>query len=81
VQNSVLADRSFSKHSLHVNAQRASCSTCHDPHASTAAMLVNFDRSVVAPNSNGILQFARTGVGHGTCSLQCHGTNHNNLSY
>jgi predicted CXXCH cytochrome family protein len=81
VQNSVLADRSFRRHSLHVQQQRAACSTCHDPHASSSAMLVNFDRSVVGPNRNGILQFTRTGAGHGTCSLQCHGANHNNLSY
>jgi predicted CXXCH cytochrome family protein len=81
VQNSVLADRSFGRHSLHVQGERAACSTCHDPHASSSAMLVNFDRSVVAPNRSGILQFTRTGVGHGTCSLQCHGANHNNLSY
>ena len=81
VQNSVLADRSFRRHSLHVREQRAACSTCHDPHASSAAMLMNFDRSVVGPNRNGILQFTRTGIGHGTCSLQCHGKDHNNLSY
>jgi predicted CXXCH cytochrome family protein len=81
VNNSVLADRSFSRHSLHVVSQGAACSTCHDAHASSSPMLINFDRSVVAANSQGILQYTRTGTGHGTCSLSCHGTNHNNLSY
>jgi hypothetical protein len=81
VQNSVVADRSFSRHRLHVVDQRTACSTCHDPHASNSPMLINFDRSIVAPNSQGVLQFTRTGTGHGTCSLRCHGENHNNLSY
>lgn len=81
VQNSVLADRSFSKHSLHVVSQQTGCSTCHDPHASQSPMLVNFDRSIVAPNSAGALQFIRTSPGHGTCSLRCHGEDHNNLAY
>ncbi|MBZ5541956.1 MAG: hypothetical protein LAN61_15680 [Acidobacteriia bacterium] len=81
VQNSVLADRSFGKHSLHVVEQRAACSTCHDPHASSAPMLINFDRSIVAPNSQGVLQFTRTSPGHGSCSLRCHGEDHQNESY
>lgn len=81
VQNSIVADRSFRRHRLHVVDQRAACSTCHDPHASSAPMLVNFDRSIVAPNSQGVLRFTRTGTGHGTCSLRCHGENHNNLTY
>jgi len=81
VQNSVLADRSFGRHSLHVVEQRAACSTCHDPHASSAPMLVNFDRSIVAPNSQGVLQFTRSSPGHGSCSLRCHGEDHQNESY
>ncbi len=81
VQNSVMQDRSFRRHSLHIQGERAACSTCHDPHASTSPMLINFDLSVVAPNSSGVLRYTRTGTGHGTCSLRCHGENHNNLSY
>lgn len=81
VANSVMRDRSFKEHSKHVQGEGAACSTCHDAHASSAPMLVNFDRSVVAPNQQGILQFTRTGIGHGTCSLRCHGENHNNESY
>lgn len=81
VANSVLADRSFTRHSSHVRTDGAACSTCHDAHSSSAPMLVNFDRSVVAANSLGVLQFTRSSPGHGTCSLRCHGTDHNNLSY
>jgi len=81
VQNSVMADRSFSRHNLHVQGKGTACSTCHDPHASSSPMLVNFDRSVVSRNSNGVLQFTRTSPGHGTCSLRCHGEEHSDRSY
>ena len=80
VQNSVLADRSFRTQNAVVN-DGAACSICHDPHASQSPMLINFDLSIVAPASSGILQFTRIGVEHGTCSLTCHGKDHNNLSY
>lgn len=81
LQNSVLADRSFTKHREHIVDQNTACSTCHDPHASSAPMLVNFDMSIVAPNSRGQVQFTRIGPGHGTCSLRCHGSVHVNFSY
>ena len=81
VQNSVIANRSFRYHRLHIVDQRTACSTCHDPHASSSSMLINFDTSIVAPNSNKVLSFIRTSPGHGSCSLTCHGENHNNRSY
>jgi predicted CXXCH cytochrome family protein len=81
VANSVMADKSFRYHNLHVSAQGAACSTCHDPHSSSSPMLVNFDRSVVAASNQGGLQFTRTSPGHGSCALRCHNSNHNNRSY
>jgi predicted CXXCH cytochrome family protein len=81
VQNSVMADKSFTQHSRHVLRDGVACSTCHDPHASSAPMLVNFDRSIVAPNKQGVLGFTRTSVGHGSCSLNCHNHNHQNVTY
>lgn len=81
VSNSVLQDRSFPTHQEHVRAQGAACSTCHDPHGSTGPMLVNFDRSLVSPSSNGRLQYSRLGPGHGSCSLTCHGKDHNAQTY
>jgi len=44
-------------------------------------MLINFDRSIVGPASNGVLQYTRTGAGHGTCTLTCHGQEHKGLAY
>ena len=38
-------------------------------------------REVVAPNVAGRLDYAVTGVGRGTCSLRCHGVDHDNLPY
>ncbi len=81
VNGSILQDRSFTKHREHVQDERAACSTCHDAHASAAPMLVNFDRSIVSANGNGVLQYTRTGPGHGTCSLKCHGQDHNAYAY
>jgi predicted CXXCH cytochrome family protein len=80
VQNSVMMDKSF-PHSRHVLSDGAACSTCHDPHASSAPMLINFDRSIVAASSQGVLAYTRTATGHGMCSLNCHNHNHSNDSY
>jgi hypothetical protein len=81
VQGSILRDISFKEHSKHIQEEGAACSTCHDPHASSAPMLINFDRSIVGPASNGVLQYTRTGLGHGTCTLTCHGEEHKAESY
>jgi predicted CXXCH cytochrome family protein len=84
-ERSILSDASFKGHSRHT--QFASCATCHDPHgvpnghSANNAALINFDLSIVAPNNAGALIFNRTSVGHGSCSLRCHGQDHNNAGY
>jgi len=80
VQGSIMLDRSF-KHREHVQQASAACSTCHDPHASSSPMLLNFDLSIVSPNSSGQLSYVRNGVGHGTCNLMCHGNDHKSARY
>jgi predicted CXXCH cytochrome family protein len=80
LQGSLMLDRSF-PHREHVQNDNAACSTCHDPHASNSPMLINFDLSIVAPNSAGQLSYMRTGIGHGTCNLTCHGQDHKNAMY
>jgi predicted CXXCH cytochrome family protein len=79
VQGSIMQDRSF-KHREHIQAG-AACSTCHDPHASSSPMLINFDLSIVESNSAGQLSYVQTGVGHGTCNLMCHGNDHKNVRF
>ena len=81
VDGSVVQDRSFSRHATHISGQRTACSTCHDPHASQSPMLINFDRSILAPSSSGRLEYQRTGFRQGQCYLTCHSVNHNPLSY
>ena len=83
VQNVIYqgAGTSFSKHQGHLDAG-AACSTCHDPHASAQSpRLVNFDLAIVGPSSSGPVNFTQTSPGHGTCTLKCHGQDHNHESY
>ena len=89
VANSILQDRSFSKHAKHVGDEHASCSTCHDPHGIPSGnvvnnyALINFDTRVVGASSGGILSYQSSGAGtfHGRCYLRCHGQDHNPKSY
>lgn len=77
----VLQDRGTQLHSTHVREANAACATCHDPHASQAPMLVNFDLSIVAPSSSARLEYRRDGTGRGTCYLRCHAVDHNPKQY
>ncbi|HJU84192.1 MAG TPA: cytochrome c3 family protein [Holophagaceae bacterium] len=53
------------------------CATCHDPHGSpTSPSLIRFDPAVVSRSSYGLVEFQRTGLGHGSCTLSCHGYDH-----
>jgi hypothetical protein len=42
---------------------------------------MNFDLSVVSPNSVGRLEFISLGTFRGECYLSCHGADHNPESY
>ena len=83
----VTGNNSWRGHSLHVQSERASCSTCHAPHGIQGGAtannpnLVNFDTSVVSANSAGRLQYVSTGGFRGSCYLRCHGEDHNPHSY
>ncbi|MCU7924680.1 MAG: hypothetical protein KZQ88_18480, partial [Candidatus Thiodiazotropha sp. (ex Dulcina madagascariensis)] len=65
------------------------CNACHDPHGVSAIQgntlnntsLINFDISIVQPNSLGKLRFESTGRFSGTCYLMCHGSDHAPKSY
>ncbi|HZZ83301.1 MAG TPA: cytochrome c3 family protein [Anaeromyxobacteraceae bacterium] len=81
---------SFSLHRRHVVDQSAPCSACHNAHgvAPTAgtpqnnAHLIDFDLSIVRPLPNGMMRYTSNGSsGGGTCSLTCHGSQHNPRSY
>lgn len=58
------------------------CATCHDPHGSTTfPALIAFDPRVVTRSSVGGVDFYRSGLGHGTCTLSCHGYDHVQTQY
>ena len=76
---SIESDVSFGKHKKHITANMP-CNLCHDPHASAYPKLINFDTSVVFP-LNGTLEFVSTGTHSGSCTLDCHGKEHNNKTY
>lgn len=79
----------FKEHKKHVVEERTPCNVCHDPHGVSATQgnstnnskLINFDTSVVTPNSAGLLKFVSTGTNKGSCYMKCHGANHNPESY
>jgi predicted CXXCH cytochrome family protein len=81
-RNNILGNRSFPEHQKHISEEKTPCTTCHDPHGvKNAPHLINFDRNIVSANSSGQLSFTDNGFFHGSCSLNCHNEQHNNMSY
>jgi predicted CXXCH cytochrome family protein len=88
-RNSILGDESFSEHSSHVSDNNTPCSACHDPHgisftqgnSDSNSHLINFDTSIVFPNSVDELRFEDRGSRAGACYLACHNSNHDGFSY
>ena len=58
------------RHAEHIGM--TSCMTCHDPHGSPNAHLINFNPTVVT----GARSYQARGLNHGSCALSCHGKNH-----
>jgi ribosomal protein L40E len=81
-RSSILLNQSFRYHALHIVYQRTPCTACHDSHGvGTNAHLMNFDKTIVFPNSKGILRYEAQGRFTGACYLQCHGKDHNPKVY
>jgi predicted CXXCH cytochrome family protein len=72
----------------------APCSACHDPHGvseldsgergatGSHSHLVNFDKTIVAPRAGATYPvFTDKGMSSGSCSLVCHGFDHDGTSY
>ena len=81
---SILNNESFSEHRKHIVDERTPCSVCHDAHgARRNENLINFDRNVVqSSRSNGQgPTFQKLGPLRGSCTLNCHGEDHQNLRY
>ena len=80
----ILANSSFSQHSLHINAG-FSCSACHTAHGMgslsatvSGERLVNFDANVVAPNGATPISYSRA---KNSCNLVCHGQVHSGTTF
>jgi hypothetical protein len=88
-RSSVLSNESFPYHSLHIQGQigglgGTSCFTCHDAHGSTQYQnLIKFNEEVVFENAAGKLKYEAQGYSarHGSCSLSCHGIEHDVKEY
>jgi predicted CXXCH cytochrome family protein len=77
----IVANTSFTQHSLHVSQYGFSCSVCHTAHGMgatspsiTGVRLVNFDVNVVGENNGAPIAYNRS---TNTCTLICHGAGHN----
>ena len=86
----LLSDGSlFKPHRKHVVDALTPCSACHDAHGVSAlqgnpvnnAHLIDFDVSVVQPNAQGLRIYESAGPGAGSCSLSCHGREHERTGY
>jgi predicted CXXCH cytochrome family protein len=88
-RDSILNNESFKYHDKHIRDEDTPCNACHDPHGISSTQgnptnnshLINFDTSIVFPNSSSLLQFVDNGDRTGSCDLLCHGKEHNNLDY
>ena len=81
-RNSILSDESFDLHRLHVVEEQTACTTCHDSHGVAGnTHLINFNTEYVRPNAKGRLAFDDGGSQQGSCSLTCHGADHDAAAY
>lgn len=89
-RQSILANESFAGHRQHIVDQQTPCSACHNAHgidpaagnAMNNAGLMDFDRAVVDahPAAGGPEYVAAPGA-QGTCTLRCHGKDHDGATY
>ena len=87
VENSIMRDRSFKRHSMHVGGAGAACGTCHTAHgipdgdAANHSALTKFDRAIVSGRGGEAPRWEKTGAFSGRCYLRCHGEDHAGYSY
>lgn len=80
-RNSILSDQSFAYHKMHIDSEKTACTTCHDPHGvQSATHLINFNLDYATP-LNGTIEFVDEGTLRGSCTLTCHGKDHDAIHY
>lgn len=83
-RSSILEDRSFKRHHLHISDVKAPCSACHDPHGvKQSTHLINFDTTIVSKTQTTGQgpTFTDLGDKRGSCTLRCHNYEHVNEQY
>ena len=82
-RTSILSETgSFRYHKKHIVDEKASCRACHNSHGSSQySHLIDFDTTVVSPNSKRQLNFRDLGSRRGSCSLRCHDEDHDDEPY
>lgn len=88
-RNSILNNESFKEHKRHLQSVKAPCSACHDAHGISLTQgnltnnshLINFDVTIVQPDSKGRLYFEDLGTFSGRCFLKCHNARHEPKKY
>lgn len=87
---SILENRSFPGHKVHIVDKQTPCAACHDAHGIAAgqgrlannAHLINFATSMVLPDRvTGKLEYRDNGGFTGECFLSCHGVDHSPKRY
>jgi predicted CXXCH cytochrome family protein len=81
-RTSILGNRSFFYHNLHITVVGTSCRTCHNPHGSMRyPHLIDLDSFFIRPSNSGRLEYDSFSPRTGQCFLNCHGKNHDPSSY
>ncbi|MBL8761157.1 MAG: hypothetical protein JNL50_07630 [Phycisphaerae bacterium] len=87
---SILDNRSFPGHKLHIVDKQTPCAACHDAHGIPSGQgrlannshLINFATAIVFPDrATGKLEYRDTGGFTGECFLSCHGVDHSPKRY
>jgi len=85
VSGPILNDTTFfPTHSAHILQRQSPCTACHfSPHGVSNAELVKFNPSMVSGSPSAGLgpSYVDNGLHSGSCTLSCHGYDHNNSSY
>ncbi len=89
-RGSLLDNRSFPGHRLHIVDKQTPCAACHAAHgvpssqgrAANNSHLINFATTIVFPDrATGRLEYRDTGASTGECFLSCHGVDHSPKRY
>ena len=83
--NTITTDTTlFPLHEAHIITDRASCSACHySPHGVAGPKMIRFNPTYVFPSTIAGTgpAYVSGGANKGSCTLTCHGHDHNNAGY